>query len=163
MNASATSKVRAPALAALAGVLFGVGLALSGMTQPAKVLGFLDVTGRWDPSLMFVMGGALAVHTLLTRVVLQRPRPLFDDDFHLPAKTTVDNRLVAGAALFGIGWGLGGFCPGPALVSAASGALPAVVFAIAMSAGMVLQHLTLGARAGGGGASAQRGSAPPPP
>lgn len=137
-----------PALAGVAGVLFGLGLALSGMSQPAKVLGFLDVAGAWDPSLMFVMGGALAVHVLLSRVILRRERPLFDEEFHLPAKKTVDGRLVAGAALFGLGWGLGGFCPGPALTSAASGAVPAIVFVGAMTAGMFLQNVTLPASDG---------------
>jgi len=148
-----------PALAGAAGVLFGIGLALSGMSQPAKVLGFLDVAGAWDPSLMFVMGGALAIHVLLSRVILRRDRPLFDDEFHLPAKTAIDGRLVGGAALFGLGWGLGGFCPGPALTSAASGALPAIVFVGAMTAGMLVQHLTLPAADDDAG---QRGSAPLP-
>lgn len=149
-----------PALAGIAGVLFGVGLALSGMSQPARVLGFLDVAGAWDPSLMFVMGGALAVHVLLSRVILRRDRPLFDEEFHLPAKKAVDGRLVAGAALFGLGWGLGGFCPGPALTSAASGALPAIVFVGAMTAGMFVQQLTLPAADDDAG---RRGSAPLPP
>lgn len=154
--------MKKPALAGLAGVLFGVGLALSGMSQPAKVLGFLDVAGAWDPSLMFVMGGALAVHALLTRIVLRRERPLFDDEFHLPATKAIDGRLVAGAALFGLGWGLGGFCPGPALTSAASGALPAIVFVGAMTAGMLLESVTLRATDDDDDDDAQRGSAPQP-
>lgn len=109
---------------------------------------------------MFVMGGAVGVHALLARFILRRERPLFDDEFHVPAKKTIDGRLLAGAALFGVGWGLGGFCPGPALVSAASGALPAIVFVVAMTIGMLAQNVTLPK---GDDAGARAGSAPPPP
>jgi hypothetical protein len=128
-----------PRLAALAsGVLFGVGLAISGMTLPAKVLGFLDVAGDWDPSLALVMAGAITVHFLGARLALGRAAPLFDASFHLPTRRDVDARLVGGAALFGVGWGLAGYCPGPALVSLVTGALPVVVFVATMAAGMIL-------------------------
>src|SRR6185295_7370618 len=101
-----------------------VGLAVSGMTRPSKVVGFLDVFGAWDASLAFVMVGAIGVHAVLQRVIARRGSPLFEDRFHLPTRRDVDARLLAGAAVFGVGWGLGGFCPGPGLVAAASGAVP---------------------------------------
>lgn len=125
-----------------AGALFGVGLAISGMTQPAKVLGFLDVTGAWDASLAFVMAGAVAVYAVAFRLIRRRGAPLFERELHLPTQRHVDGKLLAGAALFGVGWGLGGFCPGPALVSLGAMAPHAVVFVLAMTAGMLLQHLT---------------------
>jgi uncharacterized membrane protein YedE/YeeE len=130
-----------------AGLLFGVGLGLSGMTQPAKVIGFLDVFGRWDPSLMFVMGGALAVHFLYLRTTSGRTKPLLDTKFHLPTTTALDAKLFVGASIFGIGWGLGGFCPGPALVSAGSGGIAAIVCVAAMAAGMAIQHVLHAAKA----------------
>ncbi len=126
--------------AAGAGALFAVGLVVGGMTDPGKVVGFLDFAGRWDPSLMFVMGGAVMVHFVLFRLVLKRPTPVFDAKFHLPTRRDVDLRLVLGAALFGIGWGLGGYCPGPGLVSIASGGVAPVLFVAAMAAGMWLQR-----------------------
>jgi uncharacterized membrane protein YedE/YeeE len=122
-----------------AGALFAVGLAVSGMTRPSKVVGFLDLAGAWDASLAFVMMGAIAVHFVAYRVVLRRPAPLFDVRFHLPTRKDIDRRLVLGAALFGVGWGLGGFCPGPGLVSAAGGSLGAVVFVVGMTLGMVIE------------------------
>jgi uncharacterized membrane protein YedE/YeeE len=122
------------------GLLFGAGLALSGMTQPSKVMSFLDFTGDWDPSLAFVMAGAIAVHAVLYRVVRRRPSPLFQATFHVPTRRDVDPRLVAGAAIFGLGWGLGGFCPGPGIVSAASLDPSALVFVAAMLGGMLIQH-----------------------
>jgi len=129
------------ALSALgAGLIFGVGLGLSGMTQPPKVIGFLDVFGAWDPSLMFVMMGAIAVHFGLSRLIRRRVRPLLDTRFHLPTPRDVDRRLVVGSAVFGLGWGLGGFCPGPAIVTLGSGAMAAIVFVGAMAAGMALQY-----------------------
>jgi uncharacterized membrane protein YedE/YeeE len=131
-------KVRLSAV--LAGALFGVGLVVSGMTKPAKVVGFLDVSGEWDASLAFVMIGAIAVHLVAHRLVTNRPSPLFDTRFHLPTRKDIDARLVAGAALFGLGWALGGFCPGPGLVTAASGALPAIVFVVGMTAGIKIEH-----------------------
>ena len=130
------------ALSALgAGLIFGVGLGLSGMTQPPKVIGFLDVFGAWDPSLMFVMMGAIAVHFVLSRLIRRRERPLLDARFHLPAARNLDCKLVIGSAVFGLGWGLGGFCPGPAIVALGSGATAAIVFVGAMAAGMGLQYV----------------------
>jgi uncharacterized protein len=129
------------ALAGLAGALFGAGLLVAGMTQPARVVGFLDLTGRWDPSLAFVMAGAMAVYALAFRSILgRRDQPWFDVMFHLPSRREIDLPLLAGAAIFGVGWGLGGFCPGPGLVAAASGAGGALVFVGAMLAGMLAQH-----------------------
>jgi uncharacterized membrane protein YedE/YeeE len=129
--------VRSALAAALGGAVFAVGLALSGMTLPSKVIGFLDITGVWDPSLAFVMIGAIGVHALLRVLILRRGKPLFDDRFHAPTQSRVDGRLVAGAAIFGIGWGLAGYCPGPAVLSLASGALAPVVFVAAMAVGMI--------------------------
>jgi uncharacterized membrane protein YedE/YeeE len=125
-----------------AGLLFGLGLGFSGMTLPSKVIGFLDVTGAWDASLAFVMMGALAVHFVLFRLVKRRASPLFDAKFHLPTRSDIDPKLVLGAALFGVGWGLGGYCPGPGLVSAASGSPPALLFVLTMAVGMLAQHAT---------------------
>ena len=122
------------------GALFGVGLIVAGMTKPEKVVGFLDFTGSWDPSLMFVMGGAVMVHFVLFRVIRRLPTPVFDTKFHIPTRRDLDARLLLGAALFGIGWGLGGFCPGPGLVSLASGSLAPLVFVLAMTAGMLVQR-----------------------
>ena len=123
-------------LAALgAGSLFGLGLAVSQMVNPKKVQGFLDVAGNWDASLALVMGGALAVTLVAFRLVLKRPRPLFDDSFQLPAAKSLDRRLLAGAAIFGVGWGLAGYCPGPALAALSRGGVEAFVFVLAMLIG----------------------------
>jgi len=127
-----------PLLALLAGCLFGFGLAMSGMTDTAKVLGFLDITGAWDPDLMFVMGGAVLVTLVCFRPILRRSGPLFDDSFHVPQKNHVDPRLLSGAALFGIGWGIYGYCPGPALSALVYGDTNTLVFVAAMLAGMAL-------------------------
>jgi hypothetical protein len=121
----------------LAGLLFGAGLAISQMINPAKVLAFLDVAGAWDPSLAFVMLGAVVVTALGYRFVLRQPKPLLDDKFSVPARTDVDGRLVIGAAIFGVGWGLGGYCPGPAIASIGFGAMETVVFVIFMAVGMI--------------------------
>jgi hypothetical protein len=127
---------RAPAaVALLAGLLFGAGLVVAGMTDPAKVTAFLDVTGKWDPSLALVMVGAIGVHFALLRPILRRPRPLFASAFEIPRRTRVDGTLVIGAAIFGVGWGLGGVCPGPGIVDAASGSLYAIVFTVMMALG----------------------------
>lgn len=133
--------------AGFAGALFGIGLAVSGMTKPSKVIGFLDFTGAWDASLMFVMMGAIAVHVVAHRLVLRRRSPLFDARFHLPTRKDIDARLVIGAALFGIGWGLGGFCPGPGFVTAASGSPAAIVFVVGLTAGILVELATARARA----------------
>lgn len=122
-------------VALTAGLLFGLGLAISQMVNPAKVLNFLDVAGHWDPTLALVMGGALLITIPAFRWVLKRPAPLLDGRFHLPTRTDVDGRLIAGAALFGIGWGLGGLCPGPAVAATLSGAGSVLVFLAAMLAG----------------------------
>ena len=120
-----------------AGLLFGVGLLVSGMTKPTKVIGFLDVAGAWDASLMFVMVGGIAVHLALYKFIVRRPAPLLETEFHLPRQSDIDAKLVLGAAIFGVGWGLGGFCPGPGLTSAVRGGT-ALVFAVTMAAGMAL-------------------------
>jgi uncharacterized membrane protein YedE/YeeE len=119
-------------------MLFGLGLAISGMTNPAKVVGFLDVAGGWDPTLAFVMGGALLVTVPAFRLILGRPRPILADGFALPTKSALDGRLLGGAALFGVGWGLSGFCPGPAVAALVTGLTPVFAFVAAMMAGMVL-------------------------
>ncbi len=120
------------------GVLFAVGLAVSGMTHPSKVLAFLDFSGSWDPSLACVMGAGLAVNLLFFRVASRRGAPLLASAFHLPPRTHIEWRLVVGAALFGVGWGLGGFCPGPALVTAVNGAAPVIAFVVAMLGSMAV-------------------------
>ena len=106
-------------MALLSRLLFGVGLVVSGMTEPAKVIGFLDVAGAWDPTLAFVMGGAICVHAPLRAVVARRGAPLVSERFHWPTAAEIDARLILGAALFGIGWGMAGYCPGPAITSGA--------------------------------------------
>ena len=125
----------------LVGLLFALGLGISGMTDAGKVIGFLDLSGDWDPSLAFVMVGAIAVHMVFYRFVLRRERPLFSSAFYVPSRQDIDARLIAGAALFGVGWGLGGYCPGPGLVSSVSLVTEAVVFVVAMLGGMVSFHL----------------------
>ena len=128
-----------PALTSfVSGVVFALGLGIGGMTQPAKVIGFLDFAGNWDPSLAFVMIGAIAVHAFLYRVIRNRPSPTFSSTFSVPTRTEVDTRLLAGAAIFGTGWGIAGFCPGPALTSLVSGNLSPLVFSVGMIAGMFL-------------------------
>ncbi|MDH7802191.1 MULTISPECIES: YeeE/YedE family protein [unclassified Rhizobium] len=125
-------------VALLAGALFGFGLSLSGMVDPARVSGFLDVaSGHWDPSLMFVLGGAVMVAVpgvLLCRFLA---RPILSAEFHLPAKARIDAPLVIGSAIFGAGWGLAGFCPGPAISALALGLVPVILFVCAMIAGML--------------------------
>jgi uncharacterized protein len=121
------------------GLIFGLGLAVSGMMNPAKVIGFLDVTGDWDPTLAFVMGGALLVTIPAFRMILARPKPVLGKKFSLPTRTTLDGRLVSGAALFGVGWGMVGFCPGPAVAAISTGLTPVLIFVAAMIAGMALQ------------------------
>lgn len=123
----------------LVGALFAIGLALSGMTDPAKVVAFLDVTGRWarwDPTLAFVMAGAIAMHAPFVRLARARATPIAAPVFHAPAATRIDPAVVLGSALFGIGWGLSGYCPGPALVSLGRGSPGLFVFVGAMIAGI---------------------------
>lgn len=120
------------------GLVFALGLGLSGMTQPQKVLGFLDLFGHWDPSLIFVMGGAVGVHFITYRLIRRRPSPLFDTNWHVPTSRDITGRLVIGSVLFGIGWGIAGFCPGPALTSLATLTLKPWVFVGALLVGMLV-------------------------
>ena len=124
--------------ATLSGLLFGLGLAISGMVDPAKVAGFLDFFGAFDPTLMFVMAGAIATHASLNRWVLRRPRPVFAADHLLPTRRDIDGRLVGGAAVFGLGWGFGGYCPGPGIVSLAAPSGAVLAFVGTMLVGMAL-------------------------
>ena len=122
----------------LIGVLFGLGLIISGMTNPAKILAFLDIAGAWDPSLIFVMGGAVLVGLIAFYLAKNRTQSFLGGAMHIPTRRDVDRPLIIGSALFGVGWGLAGFCPGPALVSLGSGELKALVFVVAMLGGMLL-------------------------
>jgi len=145
-------------VAFLLGTVFALGLGLSGMTNPAKVTGFLDVGGTWDPTLAFVMGSAVLVSFASFGRILARPAPLFDRRFVLPKHQAITASLVGGAALFGIGWGLSGYCPGPALVSLVTGAPAAIVFVASMAVG-----LKLGAWVPGTPYPVERTIDPPPP
>lgn len=131
-----------------AGLLFAVGLGISGMTDANKVIGFLNVAGQWDPSLAFVMVGAIGVHLATYRLIINRPSPVFGDLFLIPTTTQIDARLIGGASLFGIGWGLGGFCPGPGVVSSTGLGQAALLFTGAMVVGMALFHAIDPARKG---------------
>ena len=124
------------------GLLFGWGLLISGMTDPRKVLAFLDLAGAWDPSLAFVMGGAIAVGFFAFAAARNRTRSFFGGALHLPTSRDIDRRLVIGALLFGAGWGLAGFCPGPGIVSMADGQPKALLFVVAMRAGMGIFEFT---------------------
>ena len=125
-------------MALLAGLVFGIGLIVSGMTNPAKVIGFLDLAGRWDPSLACVMGGAILVGIVAFRVASRRATSLLGDVMRLPSAQHIDRRLILGSVTFGAGWGLAGYCPGPALASLASGGAKPLIFVAAMLAGMGL-------------------------
>ena len=127
--------------ALIVGLVFGIGLIVSGMTDPSKVLGFLDPAGNWDPSLAFVMGGAILVGLLAFRVAGRRERSLLGEAMRLPTATRIDRRLVLGSLAFGAGWGLAGYCPGPALASLAAGGSKPLIFTLAMLAGMGLFEL----------------------
>lgn len=131
----------------LVGIIFGAGLALSDMVNPARVQAFLDVAGAWDPTLMFVMGAALLPSAIAYLIRRQMTRPLLGERFSIPESRTVDRRLLIGAAMFGIGWGLVGFCPGPAVAGLVLGAWQPWLFVIAMLAGMMLHHLFTATRA----------------
>jgi uncharacterized membrane protein YedE/YeeE len=122
----------------IVGLLFGWGLLISGMTDPGKVIGFLDLAGSWDPSLALVMGGAIAVGFFAFGMAKKRTRNFFGGALHLPTSRDIDKRLLLGALLFGAGWGLAGFCPGPGIVSMAAGQPKAMVFVVAMLAGMLV-------------------------
>jgi uncharacterized membrane protein YedE/YeeE len=135
------------AAALFSGALFAVGLVLGGMTQPSKVIGFLDIFGAWDPSLLFVMAGAVSTYALLFRLSLRRPMPLFAESFQVPSRKDIDLPLLAGALLFGVGWGLSGYCPGPALCALATGRAEAFLFVGSMLLGMVVTKLFVAWRA----------------
>lgn len=129
----------------VAGVLFGAGLVVGGMTDPAKVIGFLDLAGRWDPSLAFVMGSALCITLPVFQFVIKgRQRPVLEARFFLPTKTDLDPQLLGGSALFGLGWGIAGLCPGPAVASLVSGSPQVLAFVAAMIAGMWLRDRVAG-------------------
>ncbi|GGD46161.1 YeeE/YedE family protein [Aurantiacibacter arachoides] len=125
------------------GFLFGMGLTISGMTDPGRVRGFLDIFGDWDPTLAFVMGGAVVVMAIAWRVQARMVKPVFGERFSLPDRTDLDPRLLAGAAVFGVGWGVAGLCPGPAVASLALSPVYAAPFVAAMLVGMLLQKLTM--------------------
>ena len=125
----------------LSGLLFGLGLSISEMINPQKVLNFLDVSGNWDPSLIFVLGGGVMVTLFSFRLILKMDKPLLDGEFKLPAKTQIDSKLIIGAIIFGIGWGLVGFCPGPAIASLVYGQTESVIFLAALFLGFNIQHL----------------------
>jgi uncharacterized membrane protein YedE/YeeE len=127
------------ATAFISGALFAGGLGIAGMTRPAKVIGFLDVTGNWDPSLAFVMLGAIGVYAACYRVALRRGAPVLAPQFRLPTRRDIDARLIGGAATFGFGWGIAGFCPGPAVTALASGHAAPATFVVAMLAAMAAQ------------------------
>jgi uncharacterized membrane protein YedE/YeeE len=125
----------------LTGLIFGFGLALSGMTQPEKVLNFLDMAGRWDPSLLFVLGGAVGVTLVTFRFILRRKKPLLDSRYYFSDATKIDRPLVLGAVMFGVGWGIGGYCPGPAVTLLAAPSWELWIFLPSMLIGIVAQKL----------------------
>ena len=131
-------------LTILSGTLFGLGVTISGMVNPMKVLNFMDISGQFDPTLLFVMGAGLATTLVGYRLILRRKTPFFAERFHMPSLTVIDARLVGGAALFGLGWGLSGFCPGPAVASLVFGTTQSVIFVAAMALGMVAARLVAG-------------------
>ena len=131
-------------LTILSGTLFGLGVTISGMVNPMKVLNFMDITGQLDPTLLFVMGAGLATTLAGYRLILRRKTPFFAERFHMPSLTVIDARLLGGAALFGLGWGLSGFCPGPAVASLVFGTSQSVIFVAAMALGMVAARLVAG-------------------
>lgn len=127
-------------IALISGLLFGLGLALSQMVDPDRVIGFLDIAGVWDPTLIFVLGGAVGVTVITFRFVLRQSSPFFGDRFQLPTNRDIDRPLIIGASLFGIGWGISGYCPGPGITSLVQGALNPVLFVVALFAGSLLYH-----------------------
>lgn len=135
-----------PIFGFVSGLIFGLGLILAGMTEPLKVKGFLDIAGAWDPSLGLVMGGAIAVGAVAFALARRRKKSWSGAPMEIPTDQTTDKRLVIGGALFGIGWGIGGFCPGPALVALGSGSASAAIFVVAMLVGMVVHDTFLSRR-----------------
>lgn len=128
-------------IAFVVGLVFSIGLSVAGMTQPQKIIGFLDVFGNWDPSLMFVMMGAIGVHFFAYKYIAQKNKPTFDENWHIPNRKDITPALIIGSILFGFGWGLGGFCPGPAITSLASFEIKPILFFVSMLSGMVLFRL----------------------
>jgi hypothetical protein len=128
-------KTQQTLVALVSGLLFGLGLGFSQMIDPEKVIGFLDLTGSWDPTLAFVMGGAVLVTLITFRFILKRPTPILNGKFYVPSRKDIDKPLLIGSALFGIGWGIGAYCPGPAITSLVFGALNPLLFVVAMVVG----------------------------
>ena len=128
----------------IAGLVFGAGLTIGGMTDPARVRGFLDLFGDWDPTLAFVMGGALVVMAIAWRVVPGMARPILEDDFHIPTKSELTPQLIGGSVLFGVGWGVAGLCPGPGFAALAIEPAGAAIFVVALLAGMAIHRVTEG-------------------
>lgn len=125
----------------IVGFIFAIGLGVSGMTQPQKVIGFLDIFGAWDPSLLFVMVGAIVVHFITYRLIRKKKTPWFEDEWHVPTRKEITPSLLVGGLIFGMGWGLAGYCPGPAVTSLASLESRPVIFVVSMIAGMVIFRL----------------------
>lgn len=136
-------------VALVAGILFGAGLVVGGMTDPGKVIGFLDLAGKWDPSLAFVMGAAICITLPVFQLMKLRSHPLLDTRFYLPTRTDLDSQLLGGSALFGIGWGIAGLCPGPAIANLSNGTPEVLAFVIAMIAGMWLRDRVAAIGTGG--------------
>ena len=128
------------------GILFSLGLGISGMTEPSKIIAFLDIFGDWDATLIFVMAGAVGVNGILHRFITKKPFPLFDSKFYLPTRMDVDRRLIVGSAIFGVGWGVTGLCPGPGIASLSSGNLYAFSFVGSMLFGMWVITLVSGSK-----------------
>jgi uncharacterized protein len=127
----------------ITGILFGTGLCISQMANPDKILDFLDITGNWDPSLLLVMAGALTITLPSFRVILKREQPLLGSEFYLPTRKRIDHRLIIGSALFGTGWGMVGYCPGPVITALGFGFVDAVIVIVAIIAGMILHKFIL--------------------
>lgn len=125
-------------IAGLSGFIFAIGLGLSGMTQPQKVIGFLDIFGTWDPSLLFVMAGAILFHFVTYKFVTKRQTPLLSPDWHIPKNKNISKSLIAGSFMFGIGWGIAGYCPGPAMTSLSSLSIKPLIFVMSMLIGMYI-------------------------
>ncbi len=139
-SSSTTHSGKRAIVAFLGGIIFAFGLGISGMSDPKKILGFLNVLGKWDPQLIFVMIGALAVHIPANLYMKKKHSPVLDVKMHLPHQTSISRELMIGSAIFGVGWALSGFCPGPGLVASMDGNWSAITFVIAMVVGMAIHH-----------------------
>jgi len=135
-------KAKMTILSFISGLIFGVGLIIGGMTRPDRVLGFLNFFGEWDPTLIFVMGGAVAVHMILFPLITSRSQPIFPDSWDIPQKEKITKSLIIGSFIFGIGWGLGGYCPGPGITALASFHMKPLIFVISMVVGMAFYKAT---------------------